>query len=84
MEFPDGPPRLLPEDYLFCELGTLLAFNFLRTSTAAVEQLNDADSSRLRSSVIAAYDELLEHRALCDQYHEDGSGPAPPPTSGLH
>jgi hypothetical protein len=30
----DITPRLLPEDYLFCETGTLLTLNFLLTANA--------------------------------------------------
>ena len=67
VDIPDLPPKLLPEDYLFCETGTLLALNFLRTAHTVVEKAHDWSGDVLHAAVFAALDELLEHRAGCEK-----------------
>ncbi len=69
-ELPDVPPRLLPEDYLFCETGTLLALNFLRTAHTVVEKAHDWPGDVLHAAVDSALDELLDHRATCEKCNE--------------
>jgi hypothetical protein len=62
---PDSPSRLLSEDCLFCETGTLLALNFLRTAHTVVEKAHEWSADVLHAAMYAALVELLSHRATC-------------------
>jgi hypothetical protein len=64
-DLPDVPQRLLPEDNLFCNTGTVLALNFLRTAHTVVEKAHDWSGDVLHAAVYAALEELLNHRATC-------------------
>ena len=67
MEFDDIPafPKLIEDEMLFCETGTLLALNFTRTCTAAIEQAGVLEDIEIRCAVDLALDSLLEHRGSC-------------------
>jgi hypothetical protein len=67
VDLPDVPPPILPEDYLYCETGTLLALNFLRTAHTVVEKAHDWSGDVLHAAVYAALEELLNHRATCEK-----------------
>ena len=70
-DIPDQPPKL-PDDVMpFCETGTLVALNWLRTAHAVLEPGNHADLDRLRSSVRIALDDFLTHIAICEKCNED-------------
>ena len=62
-DIPEQPPKLLNDDMLFCETGTLLALNWLRTAHAVVEQAGVTDEDNLRKAVNNALDALLVHLA---------------------
>lgn len=68
---PESKKSLLAEEFLFCEIGTLDALNFLRTAHAVIEQLDTADPAYLRKGMIDALDMLIEHRVSCSKCNED-------------
>jgi hypothetical protein len=69
-DLPDVPPRLLAEDYMYCETGSLLALNFLRTAHHIVEKAHDWSGDDLRAALNSAFDEFLNHRATCENCNE--------------
>jgi hypothetical protein len=74
MEFDDDisdqPPKLIDDDMLYCEHGTLLALNFLRVSHMVVEHAGVIYTDDLRKALNNALDTLLTHRATCDKCNE--------------
>jgi len=56
---------------LFCETGTLLALNWLRTAHAVVGQAGVTDEDDLRKAVNNALDALLIYRLECEDCRED-------------
>jgi len=74
VEFDDDtrekPPKLLDEDTLYCQSGTLLALNFLRVSHEVIRSAGYIDDGDLRRDVNNALDALLTHRLECDKCKE--------------
>jgi hypothetical protein len=70
-DVPEQPTRLLDDLMPYCETGTLVALNWLRTAHAVLEPGNHADLDKLRSSVQAAIDDFLTHIAICEKCNKD-------------
>ena len=69
-DIPLQPPKIVDDELLFCEIGTLLAFQFLRVAHAVVEQAHVRTDNDLREAVNIALAELLAHRKTCENCRE--------------
>ena len=65
----------------FCEIGSLLALNWMRTAAASVEKLGSSDDEVIRLAVHEGLDGLLLHRQTCEiclARHSDARAPSFP------
>jgi hypothetical protein len=66
-DVPQQPPKLVDDELLYCEVGTLLALQFLRVAHAVVEQAHVRTDADLREGVNIALADLLTHRRTCEK-----------------
>ena len=65
----------------FCDIGSLLALNWMRTAAASVEKLGSSDDEVIRLAVHEGLDGLLLHRQTCEiclARHSDARAPSFP------
>lgn len=67
----EQPPRLLSDEMPYCEIGTLMAFNWMRCAHAVTNPDLHLDLDLLRVQVHAALDHFLSHVAVCPNCKED-------------